>query len=151
MLPDKMWVGTVLSCPPDDDSERLTVHELSIAQNLLGILVEEARNNGIVRIRKIKLQIGELAAVVPESLTFCFNMVSRETMAEGAEFEIETVGITARCGKCGESFDVVDHVFLCPRCGGPDIELTSGRELFVSSLEGETGEENGANQCPSCS
>ncbi len=131
-----------------EPDERSTVHELAIAENLLGILVEEARSHGIVRIKKVKLQIGELAAVVPESLAFCFELVSRDTIAEGSEIEIENVGLTAHCRKCDKSFAVEEQVFLCPGCGGADIELISGRELCVSSIEGETGEEDGANQSP---
>ncbi len=127
------------------------MHELSIAESLIGILLEEARNNGIVRIKKVKLQIGELAAVVAESLTFCFELASRDTVAEGAVLEIESIAVVARCDKCNESFEVRDQMFLCPRCGAPVFEMVSGRELCVSSIEGETGEENGANSGSCCS
>jgi hydrogenase nickel incorporation protein HypA/HybF len=123
------------------------LHELSIAESLLEIVVEEARANGLERIRKISLRIGEFAAVVPESLNFCFELVSRDTIASGAVLEIESIPVTARCDKCDLSFDVRDQVFLCPRCGDPVFELISGRELSVSSIEGETGEEDGADQC----
>ncbi|MFZ2448728.1 MAG: hydrogenase maturation nickel metallochaperone HypA [Syntrophobacteraceae bacterium] len=121
------------------------MHELSIAESLIGILSEEARKHDMVRIKKIKLRIGEFAAVVPESLTFCFELVSRDTVAEGAEIEIESVPVTARCDKCDISFEVRNQVFLCPRCDSPVFELLSGRDLSVSSIEGETGEENDAD------
>jgi hydrogenase nickel incorporation protein HypA/HybF len=117
------------------------VHELSIAQSLLEIIVDESKRHGLERINKVILQIGEFAAVVPESLKFCFELVSRDTVASGARIEIESVGITARCEKCDFSFDVQDQVFLCPRCGEPALDLLSGRELTVMSIEGETGEE----------
>ncbi|MEN6437843.1 MAG: hydrogenase maturation nickel metallochaperone HypA [Syntrophobacter sp.] len=121
------------------------MHELSIAESLIGILTEEARNHKIERINKVKLQVGELAAVVPESLTFCFELVSRDTIAEGAVLEIETIDVVARCDNCDQSFKVLDQMFLCPVCGGPVLELISGRELSVSSIEGETGEDNGSD------
>jgi len=127
------------------------VHELSIAQSLLEIIVDESSRHGLERINKVRLQIGEFAAVVPESLTFCFELVSRDTVAAGALIEIETVGVTARCDRCDFSFDVKDQVFLCPRCGGPALELLSGRELTVVSIEGETGEDNDGNQGPGSS
>lgn len=120
------------------------MHELSIAESLLEIVVDESKKHGLERVNKIKLQIGEFAAVVPESLTFCFEMVSRDTIASGALIEIETVGIVARCDVCDSSFEVRDQVFLCPRCGEPALELLSGRELSVMSIEGE-GEEDGGN------
>ncbi len=128
------------------------MHELSIAQSLLEIIVDESKRHGLERISKVRLQIGKLAAVVPESLTFCFELVSRDTVASGAVIEIESVGITARCEKCDFSFEVQDRIFLCPRCGEPALELLGGRELSVVSIEGETGEEeDDGNQSPSCS
>jgi hydrogenase nickel incorporation protein HypA/HybF len=130
-------------------SGRYNLHELSIAESLLDIIVEEARTHKLERIKKIKLLVGEFAAVVPESLTFCFELVSRDTIAEGAVLEIESVAIVARCDKCDLTFTVQDKVFLCPRCDDPVFELVSGRELSVSSIEGETGEEDGADQCSS--
>ena len=76
------------------------MHELSIAESLLEIIVDESKKHGLERVNKIKLQIGEFAAVVPESLTFCFEMVSRDTVASGALIEIETrwhCGSMRRC------------------------------------------------------
>jgi hydrogenase nickel incorporation protein HypA/HybF len=116
------------------------MHELSMAESLIGILVDEARNHGIVSIKKVKLQVGELAAVVPDSLTFCFELVSRDTIAEGAVLEIENVPIVAHCDRCDLTFKIQDSVFQCPRCEEPVFELLSGRELSVTSIEGETGE-----------
>ena len=72
-------------------------------------------------------------------------------MAFGAKIEIETVGIVARCENCDISFDVENKVFLCPKCGEPAIELLSGRELSILSIEGETGEEDDGNSSPCCS
>ncbi len=119
------------------------MHELSIAQSLLDIVVEEATRNRLGSVNKVRLRIGELAAVVPESLTFCFDLVSRDTVASGAAIEIESVAVTARCDRCEVSFEVKDRVFECPRCGEPVLEMLSGRELYVMSIEGETGEEDG--------
>ncbi len=116
------------------------MHELSIAQSLLEIVVDEANKNGLVQIRGIKLQVGEFAAVVPEALTFCFEMVSRDTAASGAVLEIETTPVVARCGECELLFEVENQTFLCPECGEPVFEIVSGRELSVVGIEGETGD-----------
>ncbi len=131
-----------MSCHQSGESP---VHELSIAQSLLDIIVDESQRHRLGRVSKVKLQVGELSAVVPDSLRFCFDLVSRDTVASGALIEIETIGITARCDKCDLSFEVKDRVFECPKCGEPVLQMLSGRELNVMSIEGETGEEDGGN------
>ena len=116
------------------------MHELSIAQSLLDIIIDESNRHQLGRVNKVMLRVGALAAVVPESLRFCFDLVSRDTVASGALVEIETVAVTARCDKCDLSFEVKDMVFECPSCGEPVLTMLGGRELYVMSIEGETGE-----------
>jgi len=121
------------------------VHELSIAQSLLEIVLEESRKHGMTKVRVIRLQVGELAAVVPDSLLFCFEMISENTAACGAIIEIETVPVVARCSQCQLLFQVENHVFVCPECQVPVMELVSGRDLSVMSVEGEREESDGAH------
>ena len=123
---------------------------MSIAQSLLDIVLDEGRKHLLVDVKTIRLQVGAMAAVVPESLDFCFDMLSRDTIASGAVIEIESVPVVARCSPCNIVFEVEDHVFLCPRCGEPVLELISGRELSLLNIEGETGDPNDADQ-GSCS
>lgn len=123
------------------------MHEMSIAQSIMDIVLEESRRHGLNQVKTIKLQVGAMAAVVPESLTFCFDLLSRDSLVEGAVLEIETLPVVARCSACDILFQVENQSFLCPECGEPTLDLVSGRELSLMSIEGETGESDGANQC----
>ncbi len=125
------------------------MHEMSIAQSLLEIVLEEGRQHKMEQVTVIRLQVGALAAVVPESLTFCFDMLSRDTIAASALLEIETVPVVARCSTCNTLFEVEDNIFLCPECGGLSLSLVSGRDMALVSIEGETRDDNGTDQCPS--
>lgn len=118
---------------------------MSIAQSLLRIILEESAKHSITQVKRVNLQIGAMAAIVPESLDFCFGLLSRDTLADGATLAIETIPVIARCEDCRISYEVENQVFLCPQCGMPSLELVSGRELSVVSLEGETGESDGSN------
>jgi hydrogenase nickel incorporation protein HypA/HybF len=40
-----------------------------------------------------------------------------------------------KCKTCEEGFDLLTHSFSCPRCGGTDWEMISGRELIIKELE----------------
>lgn len=125
------------------------MHELSIAQSLFDIVLEESNKNNLKHVNVIKLQIGALAAVVPEALTFCFELVTKDTVAEGAALEIDTVPIVARCAKCDFLFEVENHIFVCPQCDEPTMDLVSGRDLALMSIEGETGDDDDADQSSS--
>jgi hydrogenase nickel incorporation protein HypA/HybF len=124
------------------------MHELSIAQSLFDLVREEGQRHGLKAITRIKLQVGALSAVVPESLAFCFEILSRGTVLEGARLDIETVSVSARCTHCQQVFVVADKIFLCPHCQEPGVELVSGRELTLVSIEGETGENDDGSQSP---
>jgi len=126
------------------------VHELSIAQSLFDLVREEGQRHGLENITVIKVQVGALAAVVPEALSFCFEMLSRGTPLEAARLDIETVSVRALCNHCQHVFTVADKVFLCPQCQEPGVELLSGRELTLMSIEGETGENDDGSKS-SCS
>jgi hydrogenase nickel incorporation protein HypA/HybF len=122
------------------------VHELSIAQSLLDIVVDESERNRLRQVHVIRLQVGAMAAVVPEALNFCFEMISRDTVAQGAALEIETLPVVARCSRCAVPFEVNNQSYLCPTCGDPALELVSGRELSIVSIEGETGDGDDPSQ-----
>jgi hydrogenase nickel incorporation protein HypA/HybF len=127
-------------------SKGVAVHELAIAQNILDVVLEEGRRHRLAQVTRIRVQVGALAAVVPDALTFCFGMVSQNTLATGAALDIETVPAVVRCGQCDEAFTVDDHKFVCPQCQEPAIDLVSGRELLVASIEGETGDADDSGQ-----
>ena len=111
------------------------MHELSIAQSLLEIIEEEARPYNGARVTWIKLRIGTLSAVVPDALRFAFEAITRGGIAEGAVLEIEEVPLTIRCHQCEEEFTIDDPFMVCPRCEGGDVEMVSGRELEIRSME----------------
>ncbi len=112
------------------------MHELSIAQSILDIIQEEANKNSMVQVSVVRLKIGRLTAIEPSSLTFCFEQITKGTLAEGARLEIEDVPIHGRCGQCGKEFILEDPFCLCPDCQGPNIVILTGREFFISEIEG---------------
>ena len=113
------------------------MHELSIAENILSIVEDYARRNDISKVLTVKLRIGEMSGVVPDALTFCFEICAKGTIAEGASLEIEKVPLSARCRACNATFNVEGYCFLCPDCGSTEVEIISGRELQVTEMEVE--------------
>lgn len=116
------------------------MHELSVAQGLLDIIEQKARPYPGARVTRVHLRIGTLSAVVPDALRFAFEAVTRGGIAEGASLEIEEVPLRIRCRQCAEEFTVEDPFMTCPRCEGFDVEMVSGRELHIESMEIDNGD-----------
>ncbi|MEJ5300575.1 MAG: hydrogenase maturation nickel metallochaperone HypA [Thermodesulforhabdaceae bacterium] len=113
------------------------MHETSIAEMLCDIALEEAKKYSISRVSSLTVQIGEMAAVVPEALKFAFSIISQGTPLEGAQLNIEIVPIVAWCSQCNEPFEVENFSFKCPGCGMVSDRYLSGQELLLVSIEGK--------------
>ncbi len=111
------------------------MHEMALTENVVEIVCEEARKQGFDRVRIVRLRVGDMAAVEPEALRFCFDAVSRGTAAEGAALEIRRAPGEGRCLDCGEAVPREARFADCPACGGRRVQLTSGDELRVEELE----------------
>jgi hydrogenase nickel incorporation protein HypA/HybF len=125
---------SVQRCPSAGDpavTDGTVVHELAITQSVVEAVCDRAAGRPV---RRIRLQVGALTAVVPDAMMFCFDLVADGTAAQGATLDIEPVAARARCRGCGTDFAVDHGILLCP-CGSADVEVTSGRELRILSME----------------
>ena len=114
------------------------MHEMSITMDIVEIVKCEMARNGVAKLKSLKLKLGEMTAVEPESLRFCFEAAIGETPLEGAKLEIEEAPLSGRCKCCGEEY-ILERYFStpCPGCGGSESEMISGRELEIISMEVE--------------
>ena len=106
------------------------MHELAIAESVVATVLE--RTGG--RVSVVRLRVGRLSGVVPNALTFCFELAAAGTALEQAVLEIEEQAGRAHCRDCDADFSLRDAFLLCD-CGSADVELLSGRELQVTSVE----------------
>lgn len=111
------------------------MHEVGLMQDALEIVIDHARKADARRIRKIRLRVGEDSGVVPDSLQFAFQTLCRQTIAKGARLEIEPVAVRCLCGHCGLIFTPGSVFYECPACERPAVEILSGREFELVSVE----------------
>lgn len=111
------------------------MHEATIVSGLIAILNRQASLRGVTRIRRVTLKVGQLKAVEPQSLEFCFDAFAEGTPAEGAELCIDHVAAKARCRTCDAETPIRRFRFQCETCGGSDLVLTAGEELYIESFE----------------
>lgn len=111
------------------------MHEVSIIAEAVRMAVETARDAGARRVTGVRLRVGTLSGAVPEALRFAWDVVIRETPANGAWLEIETVPPACWCAACKAEFACEDFIGECPDCHNLSNELRRGRELEIASVE----------------
>jgi hydrogenase nickel incorporation protein HypA/HybF len=112
------------------------MHEMGIALQIIEIATDSIpADAGEVRVECVNLKIGKLAAVVPDSLRFCFDVAVKDTPLDGAKLVIEEIPVVARCKDCDMQWTIDRPVFTCQNCSSGALEILSGRELDIESIE----------------
>ncbi len=111
------------------------MHELGVTESIAAICLKHAQANGARRVLKVNIKLGELTGIVDHYVSFYWDMVTKDTVAEGAELNFIKIPTVAYCPRCGREFGVEEYDLTCPGCGEADSELVSGREFLVESIE----------------
>ncbi len=135
------------------------MHETSIAAGIISIVEDTVKREDIVRVLEVEVEVGLLSLVDLESLRFALEVMSKNTVLEGARITFKTVEPMLRCSRCGAEWglsrgeieglddaskialhmypEAVARLFRCPRCGSSETEIASGRDVRVSKLRVE--------------
>ena len=113
------------------------MHEFGITQNILSITIEKANAVQAEKVAKINLTIGELSGIVSDCVQFYFDFLSKDTIAAEASLCFYQPPIKLRCRNCDITFSPVNLDWSCPDCQEQNVEIVSGRECYVDSIEVE--------------
>jgi hydrogenase nickel incorporation protein HypA/HybF len=109
----------------------VTMHELSIAESVIEAVLGRT---GSAQVNAVRLEVGQLAGVTTDSLRFCFELATDGTPLSGAALDISEPAGRAHCKSCGADFALSDLILLCA-CGSADVEVISGQQLRILSVE----------------
>jgi hydrogenase nickel incorporation protein HypA/HybF len=109
------------------------MHELSICGSVADIATRRAGGRPV---ETIHLRIGQLRQIVPDTLEYCWSMVTTSTELEGSRLEIDYVRARISCRTCGAVQELDEYpILLCTTCEGADVEILAGEEFLVTALE----------------
>ncbi len=117
------------------------MHEMSIVQALIeqvGIEIRKSGETGVVR--GVDVVIGRLSGVHVDSIEFAFEVLSPNTIADGAELRISRPSALIDCRECSNRQSMDGVLMQCPNCGSGDVTIEGGRELLLQSIELEQKE-----------
>lgn len=137
------------------------MHEFALADAVITSALEVAQKEGMTRILRVDVRVGELQRIERELFEFALKEVLPLSEGRLTDTEIAVTVEPARfgCRPCGRSFDLAEasmpeaereaeaihfipelaHAYLrCPDCRSPDFEVVQGRGVSIGAVEGET-------------
>jgi hydrogenase nickel incorporation protein HypA/HybF len=111
------------------------MHEASIAQNLLEIALDKARDHKAKKITVIRVKVGEFTGVNQSALEFAFDNFSQGTIAEKASLKIISSPLLGKCRKCNQVFEIKKDRFKCAKCDSSEIDIISGQDLYIQDID----------------
>jgi hydrogenase nickel incorporation protein HypA/HybF len=113
------------------------MHEMSLCEGVRQILEDSAKRQGFSKVIKVWLEIGALSGVEIEAMKFGFDVVMKDSLADGATLEIINIPGEAWCMPCSKKVPVSARFDACPNCGSYQLQVTGGDEMRVKELEVE--------------
>ena len=107
------------------------MHELAIAESVVETVTQRLPD---AKVTCVRLEVGALSGVVPDSIRFCFDLATEGTGLAGARLEITEPPARCRCRACGAEFQPDTPIVLCP-CGSADVAVLAGEELKILSVQ----------------
>ena len=120
------------------------MHELALSSAIVNTAAKHADGR---RVTVVFLRVGRLRQVVPDTLEFYFEFVARDSVCEGARLEQEVIPATLRCLPCERTWPIDIPAFRCPFCGGSEVEIATGDEFEVESIELQSADEQEEAEC----
>ena len=111
------------------------MHELSLSNGMLEIIQKQAVEDGFDRVLVVRLEVGALSCVEREALSFCFESITRGSVAEGARLEILDVAGEAWCWDCEAVVPLARRGEACERCAGYRLKVRDGEQVRIKELE----------------
>ena len=115
------------------------MHELAIAQALVDQVGKAAEAQKAKRVVSIRVVVGTLSGVDPESLRMAFPLAAEEEpLLKDAVLVVEPVTATVRCADCQAVSTPEPPFVYCMACKSRNVQIETGRELYIQSAEIET-------------
>jgi hydrogenase nickel incorporation protein HypA/HybF len=113
------------------------MHEIALCEGVLGVALEAAAGEPV---RRVRVRVGRLQAVVPDVFDQGWELVSQGTAAGGSRIEVVEIPVLVRCRACGLETEAPEPPLACRHCGSPDVQVVTGDELVVEEVELAAGE-----------
>ena len=114
------------------------MHELAVTEQILNLALRHAREANARQVTNLHLQIGALSTIIDDSVQFYWDIISQGSLCQGATLHFNRVPATLHCRSCGQEYTLVGELTACPTCSGIQVQILSGQEFQLTSIDIET-------------
>jgi hydrogenase nickel incorporation protein HypA/HybF len=115
-----------------------SMHELNVTQSILNVALHHAEANQAAQITTINLVVGQMASIIDDCVQFYWDIISEDTIAQGAALHFERIPARLTCETCHCSYLLNESGLTCPHCGGSALTIIGGDEFYIASIEVES-------------
>ncbi len=108
------------------------MHELALCGSIAGIVTRHAAGR---RVDAVRVRIGQLRQVVPDTLEYCWQLVVAETPLAGCRLIVERVAARLACERCGAEHEMGTEFRFACECGNTAVTVVAGEEFSVASVD----------------
>ncbi|MGB2964318.1 MAG: hydrogenase maturation nickel metallochaperone HypA [Anaerolineales bacterium] len=111
------------------------MHELAITEQIAEIAIKHGEKNAAQSITDLYLVIGELSSVIDDSVQFYWDLITENTLCEGAKLHFKRISALFLCRDCGKEYSLVEgELTPCPNCQSNQMEILQGKEFHLDSI-----------------
>ncbi len=103
--------------------------------NILDTVEENAVKHNATVIHEIEIDVGELAGVEFEALSFAINNAPKSNLLKNVEFKINRIKPIAKCSECNHQFETSGYANPCSKCKSVKTTIVKGNELKIRSFK----------------
>ncbi|MBX3396127.1 MAG: hydrogenase maturation nickel metallochaperone HypA [Phycisphaerae bacterium] len=117
------------------------MHEFAVARMIVEQVQKAAEEVGASRVTSVLVRVGVLRQIEASLLAEAFTLCAEGTCCSASNLEVEISHVHTKCKSCDSSFEVLEWVWSCPRCGAEGVYGVGGDELQIVSIDAEIPDE----------
>ena len=114
------------------------MHELAITEQILNLALRHAKEANACQVTDLHLQIGSLSTIIDDSVQFYWDIISKDSLCQGAKLHFHHTAAQFHCHDCGQDYTLADELTACPHCQSIQVQITAGQEFQLTSIDVQT-------------
>ena len=113
------------------------MHELGLCKIIVDAVIEQMQKRDLPAgsLLSTKIMVGAMRQIVSEQMHFVYEVLTKNTIADGSKLDIRVLPVIIECNACGWKGAIDTPMAYCPECFSVDTKLLQGKELALEKME----------------